>query len=219
LTISALEAEIVTGQEEVGMNFLQAELLGGTLRARALLDLRPTVPLFSAEALFTNLDLSHLGRTVSALRPGAESSISGEGFLRLPLRDEQRALLEGLTLSARLRSIGARSFDQALAGLDPQERNEAIQAQRKRLRHGQLQRIEMQASDGALSLSGAVKVEGVSIALPKIDRLRLTDLPLQQKLAPLLNAISVARPPLELLRADRIDIDAQGEISLRQEDQ
>ena len=220
LTISSLEADIATGQEEVGMNFLQAELLGGTLRARGLLDLRPIVPVLSAEALVTNLDLNRLDSTFTELRPGAEeSSISGEGFLRVPLLEERHALLEGLTLSARLRSIGARSFDRALASFDPYERNEAIMAQRKLLRHGQLQGVELLAADGALALSGKVKVKGVSIDLPKIERLRLGDLPLQQQLAPVLSAISAARPPLEFIRADTIVIDAQGELSLRKEDQ
>jgi hypothetical protein len=202
------------------MNFLQAELLGGTLRARGLLDLRPTVPVLSAEALITNFDLSRLSSTVSGSRTGAEeSSISGEVFLRVPLLEERHALLEGLTLSARLRSIGAKSFDRALASFDPYERNEAIMAQRKLLRHGQLQGVEVQAADGALAMSGKAKVEGVSVALPKIERLRLAELPLQQQLAPLLSAISAARPPLEFVRADTIAIDAQGEISLRKEDQ
>jgi hypothetical protein len=220
LTISSLEADIATGQEEVGMNFLQAELLGGTLRARGLLDLRPIVPVLSAEALVTNLDLSRLDSTFTELRAGAEeSSISGEVFLRVPLLEERHALLEGLTLSVRLRSIGAKSFDRALASFDPYERNEAIMAQRKLLRHGQLQGIEVQAADGALAMSGKAKIEGVSVALPKIERLRLAELPLQQQLAPLLSAISAARPPLEFLRADTIAIDAQGEISLRKEDQ
>lgn len=220
LTISALEAELVSAPEELGMNFLQAELLGGTLRARALLDLRPAVPTLNAEALFTNLDLSRLDSGLTATRPGgAESSISGEGSLRLPLLDERRALLEGLSLSARLRSIGAKSFDRALASLDPYERNEAIMAQRKLLRLGQLQGVEVEARDGALSLSGAVSSRGISLALPRIDRLRLADLPLQKELAPLLSAISAARPPLEFVRADTIAIGAQGEISLRQEEQ
>ena len=219
LTIRSLEAEIVTGQGEVGMNFLQAELLGGTLRARALLDLQPIVPVLSAEALFTNLDLSRLNQELAV--PGAtsaESSISGEGFLRVPLLEEQRPLLEGLSLSTRLRQIGAKSFDRVLASLDPYERNEAIQAQRKLLRRGQLQGIEVQAADGALAVSGAVNVKGASIALPRIDRLRLAELPLEKELAPVLTAISSARPPLEFLRADTIVIDAQGQISLRKEE-
>jgi hypothetical protein len=217
LTIRAIEAEIVTGQEEAGMNFLQAELLGGTLRSRALLDLRPGVPVLRAEALFTNLDLSRLNRD-PATPESKESMISGEGFLRIPLLEERRALLEGLSLSARLRQIGAESLDRVLATLDPYERNEAIMAQRKLLRLGQLLGIEVQAADGALGLSGAVNVKGASIALPKIDRLRLAELPLEKELAPLLTAISAVRPPLEFIRADTIVIDAQGNISLRKEE-
>lgn len=219
LTIRALEAEIVTGAEEVGVNFLQAELLGGTLRFRALLDLQPVVPVLSTEALFTNLDLSRLNRDSAV--PGAmarESSISGESFLRVPLLEKQRPLLEGLSLSTRLRQIGAKSFDRVLASLDPYERNEAIQAQRKLLRLGQLQGIEVLAADGALAVSGAVNVQGASIALPKIDRLRLSELPLEKELTPVLTAISAARPPLEFLRTDTIVIDAQGKISLRKEE-
>jgi translocation and assembly module TamB len=201
------------------MNFLQAELLGGTLRARALLDLRPVVPVVSAEALFTNLDLDRLVSRVAELRPGAEeSSISGEGSLRVPLLDQRRTFLEGLTLSARLRHIGAKSLDRALVSLDPYERNEAIMAQRKLLRLGRLQRAEVEVADGALSLSGAINIEDATIDLPKIHRLRLAELPLNKELAPLLAAISAVRPPLEFIRADTIAISAQGEISLRKEE-
>lgn len=218
LTLQALEAEIATGQE-VGMNFLQAELLGGTLRARALLDLRPLAPVLNVEALFTHLDLSWLDSGVTELRPvQAESALSGEFRLRAPLLAEQRPLLEGLILSVRLRHIGSQSLDRILAKLDPYERNEAIMSQRKLLRRGQLQGIVVEVADGALALTGAVKVKGVSIALPKIERLRLAELPLHQELAPVLTAISAARPPLEFVRADTIDIGAQGEISLHKED-
>jgi hypothetical protein len=220
LTISALEAEIASGQEEVGLDFLQAELLGGTLRARALLNLRPLVPALNAEALFTNLDLSRLDSDATELRPvETESAISGEFSFSAPLLEERRALLEGLTLLGRLRQIGAKSLDRVLAKLDPYERNEAIMSQRKLLRRGQLQGIVVEVADGALALTGAVNVKGVSIALPKIDRLRLAELPLHKELAPVLTAISAARPPLEFLRVDTIDIGAQGEISLRKEDQ
>lgn len=219
LTIQSLEGEILTGQEEAGMNFLQMELLGGTLRGRALIDLRPIVPVVSAEALFTNLDLDRLGRDSSHLQSAAAaSSISGEGRITLPLLTEERALLEGLTLSGHLRSIGAQSFDRALARLDPYERNEAIMAQRKLLRLGQLQGVEVQVADGALSLTGAVSSRGVKIALPKIERLRLADLSLHQELAPALTAISAARNALEFVRADTIQLDAQGKISLRKEE-
>ena len=219
LTISALEAEIATGQEEAGMNFLQAELLGGTLRARALLDLRPPVPVLSVEALFTDLDLSRLASDAPELQSlDAESSISGEFSLSAPLLVEQRPLLEGLSLSGRLRHIGAKSLDRVLAKLDPYERNEAIMAQRKLLRRGQLQGIEVEVADGALALTGAVSVKGIAIPLPRIDRLRLAELPLHKELAPVLSAISSARPPLEFLRADTIVIGTQGEISLRKEE-
>lgn len=214
LTISALEAELATGQEELGLRFLQAELLDGTLRAGALLDLRPIVPVLSTEALFTNLDLSRLKSDITE----EESSISGEFSLSVPLHVEERTLLEGLTLAARLRQIGAKTFDRALASLDPYERNEAIMSQRKMLRLGQLQGVEIQVADGAFALNGAVKVKGVAVALPKINRLRLADLSLHKELAPVLTAISAARPPLEFIRADTIAIDAQGQISLRKEE-
>lgn len=219
LTIQSLEGEIVTGPQEVGMNFLQMELLGGTLRARALIDLRPTVPVVTAEALFTNLDLDRLGSDLVPLASAvAASSISGEGRITLPLLTEERPLLEGVTLSGELRSIGAQSFDRALARLDPYERNEAVMAQRKLLRLGELQGVEVQVADGALSLTGAVSSQGVKIALPRIERLRLANLSLHQELVPILTAISAARNALEFVRADTISLDAQGKISLRKEE-
>lgn len=219
LHLSDLEAEIATGTEVCGLNFLQAELLGGTLRARALFDLSSEIPVLGVEALFTNLDLGRLDSTAAQTGDGeVSSSISGEGSLRLPLFSEQRPLLENLGLSARLRKIGAQSFDKALASLDPYERNEAIMAQRQLLRLGRLEAVEVQASDGAISLSGAVSSRGISLTLPKIERLRLADLPVQEQLSPLLNVITTARSALEIARAGTIQLDAQGAISLLQED-
>lgn len=218
LRLTNLEADLVTGAE-LGLNFLQVDLLGGTLRSQALIDLRPVVPVLAVEARFTNLDLDRLGGDNSAPSPGASAtSISGEGRITLPLLSEERALLEGLNLQLNLRDIGSQTFDRTLARLDPYERNEAIQAQRKTLRRGELQWVNLQAADGALAMSGAISVSGINLALPKIERLRLAELSLSRELAPLLRTIDSLRSGLEFTRTDTIQIAADGKITLGKEE-
>lgn len=219
LAVRAIEGELLTGSGELGLNFFQAELLGGTVRARALVDLRPALPVLAADGIFTNLDLARLGVESAADAPGdATTSLSGELTLRLPLAGERRELLEGVRLQGTLRKIGSRTFDHALAQLDPFERNEAIVAQRKLLRHGQVNAVSVKAADGGLSLSGQVATGGATIDLPRVERLRLAELPLAAETAQLLAAIATARRALDFARADTLSIGPQGELSLLKEE-
>ena len=103
-----------------------------------------------------------------------------------------------------LRKIGADTLERALFGLDPNERNEQIVAQRKILRHGSLQVLRASVLDGAFSLDGDVNVKGVRIAMPKVERLRLSELRIQKQMAKILAGITALRKVLDLARADTL---------------
>ena len=132
----------------------------------------------------------------------------------MPLQTGQRELLEGIRMSLNLRRIGANTLERALFGLDPNERNEQIVALRKQLRYGTLQVLHANTRDGAFGLDGEVKVKGINIALPKVERLRLSELPIQKQMAKALTGIASLRKVLDLARADMLIVGPKGEISL-----
>ena len=217
IELTALEGDLLLTPEQVGLSFLQAELLGGTLRLRGLVDLKPEVPVVSAACSFSNLETNLLlppeQREQTRQRP-QDTAVTGEVVFDAPLLTGQRALLEGIRMQLNLRKIGADTLERALFGLDPYERNEQVVAQRKLLRQGTLKRLRAGTQDGSFSFDGEVLVRGVNIALPKTERIRLAELPIQKELAQAVAGVASARKLLDLLRADTLNIGPKGEISL-----
>ena len=117
-------------------------------------------------------------------------------------------------MTLNLRKIGANTLERALFGLDPNERNEQIVALRKQLRYGTLQALRANTRDGAFGLEGEVKVKGVNIALPKVERVRLSELPIRKQMAKALTGIASLRKVLDLARADTIIVGPTGKIEL-----
>jgi translocation and assembly module TamB len=217
IELSSLEGDLLLTPEQVGLSFLQAELLGGTVRLRGLVDLRPEVPAVSAACSFSNLETYLLlppeGRG-QAKKARQDTAVTGELSLDAPLVTGQRALVEGVRMQLNLRKIGADTLERALFGLDPYERNEQIVAQRKLLRQGTLKRLHAGTLDGSFSFDGDVVVRGVNVALPRVERIRLAELPIQKELAKTVAGVASARKLLDLLRADTLSIGPKGEISL-----
>jgi translocation and assembly module TamB len=54
----------------------------------------------------------------------------------------------------------------------------------------------------------------VNVALPKVERIRLSELPIQKELAKAAASVASTRKMLDLLRADTLNIDPKGGISL-----
>lgn len=217
LELTALEGDLRLNPEEMGVSFLQTELLGGTLRLRSMFDLKPEVPTLAAGCLFSNLEtvmlLSQEARR-SRRDQGNETAITGELSADLPLLTSSRELLEGMRLKLNLRRIGKDTLERILFSLDPYERNEQMVAQRKLLRHGTLKGLRAQTLDGAFSLEGDVAIKGVTIALPPVERVRLSELPIGKEMAKSVQTVLHLRKGLELLRADTLWIDDTGKISL-----
>jgi hypothetical protein len=217
LELTSLEGDLLLGSEETGLSFFQSEILGGTVRLRSMIDLKPDVPTVAAACSFTNLETvlllpAEIRKKQSGFEP--ETAITGEVSLDAPLQTGQRELLEGLRMRLNLRKIGANTLERALFGLDPNERNEQVVKLRKQLRYGNLQVLRASTLDGAFGLEGEVNVKGVTIALPKVERLRLSELPIKKQMAKALAGIASLRKLLDLARADTLVVGPGGKISL-----
>jgi hypothetical protein len=216
LELTSLEGDLLFTQEKAGISFFQADLLGGTLLARGLFDLRPEVPNIAAASSFSNLDISMLlPKETRKGQADSDAEITGELNLTAPLIPEQRELFEQLRMAFGVRKIGANTIERALFSLDPYERNEQVVAQRKMLRHGRLKELRVTAVDGAISLEGEAYIKGVPIQIPKVERLRISDLPQRQELTKNRATIMSLRNLLELVRADTLTVGPKGEISLK----
>ena len=217
IVLTALEGDLLCSNEQAGLSFLQTELLGGTLRLRGLVDLKPEVPAVSAACSFSNLEtylLLPVEQRELSRRERRDTAVTGEVSFDAPLVTGQRELLEGIRAQLSLRRIGADTLERALFGLDPYERNEQIVAQRKLLRQGSLKRLRAGTLDGSLSFDGDVLVRGVQVALPRAERIRLAELPIQKELARGMAGVATARKMLDLLRADTLTIGPKGEFTL-----
>ncbi|WP_224961609.1 hypothetical protein [Geomonas subterranea] len=212
---SALEADLLLEPEALGVSFFQAEVGGGTVRARGMIDLSREVPVLSTYCNFSRLDPVLLFPAAGGERPGGEGELTGELSLSAPLATEQRALLEGMRLNLNLRRFSSRILDRALFALDPYQRNEKIVAQRKSLKTADLKGLRVSAVDGALDCEGELSVKGVDLAIPRIERLRLSELPIQNELKRLLASIASSRTLLDLVRSDTLVIDEKGKPSLK----
>ncbi len=214
VVLTALEADLLLNREEAGLSFLQADLLGGSLQAGLLVNLRPEMPQLTSSLAFSHLDTALLLPADS--RPTAsDSELTGELSLALPLTTVQRELLEALRCRITIRQIGANTLERLLFSLDPYERNEKLVAQRKMLRLGGIKGLRASAVDGSFSLEGEAEIKGVAVDLPRVERLRLADLSLRQQLAQVTKGIAGSRPAFDLLRADLLLIAPDGKISLQ----
>jgi translocation and assembly module TamB len=216
LELTALEGDLLFTQEKSGLSFFQADLLGGTFLARGVFDLRPEVPVIAAASSFSNLDITYLlPKETSKRQVDQDAEITGEMSLTAPLTAEQRELFEQLRLALNLRKIGTNTIERALFSLDPYERNEQLVAQRKMLRLGALKGLRANAVDGAFSMEGEALIKGVAVDLPKVERLRISELPLRQELVKYRGGITALRGVLDLVRADTLVIGPKGELSLK----
>jgi hypothetical protein len=216
LELTALEGDLLFTQEKTGLSFFQGDLLGGTILARAVFDLKPEVPVIATGSSFSNLDISKLlPKDARGRAMDQDAEITGEMSLAAPLTAEQRELFEQLRLVANVRKIGANTIERALFSLDPYERNEQVVAQRKMLKLGGLKGLRANAVDGAFSMEGEAWIKGITVELPKVERLRISELPLRQELAKNRKGIAALRGVLDMVRADTLVIGPKGEVSLK----
>lgn len=216
LVLTALEGDLLFTPEKTGLSFFQGDLLGGTVLARSVFDLKPEIPVIAAASSFSNLDITRLlPKDARGQQADQDAEITGEMSLTAPLTAEQRELFEQLRLSMNVRKIGANTIERALFSLDPYERNEQVVAQRKMLKLGGLKGLRVNAVDGALGMEGEARIKGVTVDLPKVERVRISDLPLRQELVKNRKGIAALRSVLDLVRADTLVIGPTGDLSLK----
>ncbi len=216
LVLTALEGDLLFTREKAGLSFFQTDLLGGTLLARSVINLKPEVPVLEAAGSFSNLDIAYLlPKGAQKRQTDQDTELTGEISLAAPLTPDQRELFEQLRLGLNVRKIGADTIERALFSLDPYERNEQLVRQRKTLRLGNLKVLHASAVDGAFSMEGVVQIKGVAVDLPKVERLRISELPLRQELVKNRAAIMSLRTVLDLVRADTLVVSPKGELSLK----
>lgn len=214
--LTALEGDLLLNREKAGLTFFQAEMQGGTILVRSVFDLKPLIPVITASSSFSNLDMTYLlPDSVKRQPTDADAEITGELSLTAPVTPEQRELFEQLRLALNIRKIGSNTLERALFSLDPHERNEQLVAQRKMLRLGNLKGLRAYAVDGAFSLEGEAQIKGIAVDLPKVERLRISELPQRQELVKNRDAIMALRSFLDLLRADTLVVGPKGELSLK----
>jgi hypothetical protein len=144
-----------------------------------------------------------------------DAEITGEMNFTAPLTSEQRELFEQLRLALNIRKIGSNTLERALFSLDPYERNEQLVAQRKMLRLGRLKGLRATAVDGAFSMEGEAVIKGVTVQLPNVDRVRISELPQRQELVKNRSKIIALRGFLDLVRADTLVVGPKGELTLK----
>lgn len=216
LILTDVEGDLLFGHEKTGLSFLQADLLGGTILARGIIDLKPEIPIITAAGSFSNLDVTKLlPQDAKKITPNQHSEITGEMSLAAPLTAEQRELFEQLRFSMNIRKIGADTIERALYSLDPYEHNEQIIKQRKMLRNGTLKGLRASAIDGAFTLEGEAEIKGVAIDLPKVERLRISELPMRQELIKNRSRVKNLQNLFDFVRADTLVVDSKGKISLK----
>jgi hypothetical protein len=216
LVLTSLEGDLLFSQEKTGLSFFQADLLGGTILARSVIDLKPEVPVIAAASSFSNLDVTYLlPKDIKKRQADQDAEITGEMSLIAPLTPEQWELFEQLRLALNIRKIGSNTLERALFSLDPYERNEQLVAQRKMLRLGGLKGLRASAVDGAFSMEGEARIKGIAVDLPKVERLRISELPMRQELSKNRASIMSLRGLLDLVRADTLVVGPKGEITLK----
>jgi hypothetical protein len=216
LLLTALEGDLLFSQEKTGLSFFQGDLLGGTLLASSVFDLKAEIPVLDAASSFSNIDITYLvPKTAKMQQMSQDAEITGEMSLTAPLTSEQRELFEQLRLMLNIRKIGSHTLERALFSLDPYERNEQLVAQRKMLRLGTLKGLRATAVDGAFSMEGEAQIKGVSAKLPNVDRVRISELPHRQELVKYREKIMALRGFLDLVRADTLVVGPKGELSLK----
>jgi len=126
---------------------------------------------------FSGLDAKNLLSQTKEEDENEDRSISGELSLSFPLTVKLQPLLRELNFVLKFSHIGSRSLEGFLYLIDPSENNETIASQRRLLRIGTPTWIELTIKNGILSLYGEVKVKGIVIKIPSLERLNIGNLP------------------------------------------
>ena len=197
-----------------GIDHFQMDALGGTIQGDLNVTQDEGVFQMLAGLAFSGVRADELIPTLKGELPPEETEISGSLRVRVPLSENYRRVLDDLQFSLNLSHIGAKAMERFLYALDPRESNERIVQQRELLRIGTPKWIALDIGNGSLSLSGEVEAKGVRIDLPRIRRLNIANLALQQDLEQYVTRLGPVLKALRLLSADTIETGPEQRIRL-----
>jgi hypothetical protein len=214
-----LSLEILDHEMEVRLSdglpvvdFLQMDLLGGTLIGSAALSKGKKTYRFETQCSFSGLNAGALTPEGRGSGSQEEAELSGRLALSTPIGLDPRQVLRDIEADVNITHIGSRTLERLLYALDPYESNETVVRQRKLLRVGAPRWIRMRVRNGSLSLSGQAEVGGVAVDLPGIERVSVADLPVHNSLETLLSQMGPLLEILKILSAGAIYIDPEGAV-------
>ena len=201
---------IVNGLPNI--DYFQMNIVGGTITGD--LSVLKTGQTFTLEGgtVFSGLDANNLLPEGLLDVPDEDSEVSGRVSLTLPLSTDSRQMLKDLRLDVDITHIGSKALDRFLYSLDPYESNESIVKQRNLLRTGSPRWVKLNILYGDLSMSGQVSVKGIMVDLPQIDRINLTELPIQRQLDESLSNLGELIDFLKIMSASGIGFSNNGMI-------
>ena len=205
-----MELRLVEGLPNV--DYFQMDLMGGTLAGYLSISKNNEDFLLGIHCALSNLNATGLLPDELKGITGEDAELSGRLSLSLPVSQDSRRLLQELRLNLELTHIGAQTLERMLYAMDPYESNETIVQQRKLLGIGSPKWIKLLIENGSLSLSGQLEAKGISLDLPQIERLNLTNLPVHRQLEARLAVVGALNNLLKMISSDSIYIDDDGII-------
>jgi len=196
----------------------QVDAMGGSMLGDLRMSRQDDLFGLEMSGAFSGLDAATLipeqpHRDRSSLkRSDPDTQISGRMSLDLPLSQDPVRVMNHLRAGIHLTHIGSRTLERLLYAMDPYEANEGIVKQRAILRKGTPEWVDLTIRHGNLALSGSVNALGARIALPKVERLNLTSLPIHRRLQRILSRLGSLEKGLKTLSADSILIGKDSSI-------
>ena len=191
---------------------LQVTLLGGSVLGSFRL-LRQKKHYFQHTKMdFSGIDAHHLVSMdrLSDEDKALDAEVSGRLELRHQLTDDLVVFLNSLMLNLHVSHIGAHTLERLLYSLDPYESNEMILQQRAQLGYGAPKWVQITIRNGYLSITGEVEAGGITIGLPPLKRLDLSNIPGILNLESALKTLGPALKLLPILSADTMQSSKDG---------
>ena len=154
---------------------IQFEFLGGSILSNFKVQEHAGDFFLEVGVYFSNINASKLlPEIIGQIKE--DTSVNGQITFSIPIVSEIDSLLSNLNANLVISHIGPRALERILYSLDPLESNEAIINQRRLLENGTPTWIKTSVDYGNLSINGEVLVKGVTLPLPKVERVNLANL-------------------------------------------
>jgi len=154
--------------------YFRFDLLGGTLTGSIAVTEKDSQFFLQLMLMFSGIDFSKIFPDTEFDSENKDAEVSGQLMVFVPMLSNLDLLLQGLELDLKFTHISSRALERLLYALDPSESDESIVSQRTILRIGSPKQINITVKDGFFSLTGEIDAAGVSIKIPKIERVDIT---------------------------------------------